>query len=116
MSKFDFNKVILGGKLVTDVYMMQTMGGLPICDFSIAVNRKGQDGTPKTDIIRCTARKKTAELIYKNFTKGSSICIVGQLDTQQTFEDSFGIVRYLCEVVVDEVVPVDDKITRKAHK
>lgn len=106
MANFNLNKVILGGRLTNDVELKQTPQGISVCSFSLAVNRKGKDA--QTDFINCQAWRQTAEFISKYFTKGSSICIAGSIQTR-TWEDKNGGKRYDTEVNVEEAYFVDSK-------
>ena len=109
MSNFNFNKAILGGRLTSDPEVKTTQSGTPVCSFSIAVNRKGaKDGQQQSDFIACVAWKERAELIGKYFRKGSSICIVGELQTRK-WQDNNGNNRSATEVIVNEVCFVDSK-------
>lgn len=109
MSNFNFNKAILGGRLTSDPEVKTTQSGTPVCSFSIAVNRKGaKDGQQQSDFITCVAWKERAELIGKYFRKGSSICIVGELQTRK-WQDNNGNNRSATEVIVNEVCFVDSK-------
>ena len=101
------NKVFLMGRLTADPEMRQTPSGVPVCSFSIAVNRrpsKNADGqaNQQSDFINCVAWRNQAEFITRYFRKGSSICITGSLQTR-TWTDQQNNKRYVTEVVVDEV-------------
>ena len=68
MANFNFNKVILGGRLTNDVEVKQTQSGISVCSFSLAVNRKvGKDQEAKTDFFNCTAWRGTAEFLSRYF-------------------------------------------------
>jgi single-strand DNA-binding protein len=109
MANFNFNKVILGGRLTADVELKTTQSGISVCSFSLAVNRKtGKDQEQKTDFFNCTAWRNTAEFIARYFTKGSSLCVVGNLQKRE-WEDNNGQKRYAIDVVVDEAIFVDSK-------
>ena len=109
MANFSFNKVILGGRLTSDVELKQTQSGVPVAQFSIAINRKfSKDGQQETDFINCTAWRQTAEFISKYFRKGSSICVVGSMQVR-SWVDQSGQKRYATDVVVDEAMFVDGK-------
>lgn len=110
MSNFNFNKVILGGRLTADPELKQTTSGIFVCSFSIAVNRKkGKDEQePKTDFITVQAWRQQAEFVSRFFKKGSSICIVGSIQTR-SWEDNNGGKRYATEVIADEISFVDSK-------
>lgn len=109
MANFNFNKVILGGRLTTDIELKTTQSGVSVCYLTIAVNRKVPQGSEqKADFITCQAWRQTAEFIAKYFRKGSSICIVGRIETR-SWTDQNGQKRYATEVVVDEAYFVESK-------
>ena len=107
MANFNFNKVILGGRLTAEPELKQTTNGIPVVSFSVAINRKVAKGAEqKTDFINCRAWRTTAEFISRYFHKGSCISIVGQLQ-QNNWTDQQGAKRTSYEVLVDEVAFVD---------
>ena len=108
MANFNFNKVILGGRLTAEPELKQTPNGIPVTTFSVAVNRRvAKAGEQRaTDFINCVAWRQQAEFISRYFHKGSSICIMGNLQVR-TWNDQNGQKRYATEVVVDEVNFVD---------
>ena len=110
MASFNFNKVILGGRIARDPELKTTQSGLSVTQFSIAVNRKStkDQQTPQADFINVTAWRNTAEFITKFFRKGNSICIVGSIQTR-SFTDKTGSKREVTEVVADEAYFVDSK-------
>ncbi len=110
MSNFNFNKVILGGRLTADPELKSTPSGVPVTSFSIAINRqyKTKDGEAQADFINVTAWRSTAEFICRYFRKASSICIVGSLQTR-SWTDQQGVKRYATEVVAEEAHFVDAK-------
>ncbi len=110
MANFNFNKVILAGRLAADPELKSTPGGVPVTTFSIAVNRtyKPKDGEPQADFITVTAWRSTAEFITRYFRKASSICIVGGLQSR-SWTDQSGAKRYATKVVADEAHFVDSK-------
>lgn len=109
MANLNLNKVILGGRISADPELKQTTGGTSVCSFNIAVNRKYQkEGEQAVDFITCVAWEKTAEFICRYFKKGSSICIVGNIQTR-SWTDNNGNKRFATEVNVDEASFVDSK-------
>jgi single-strand DNA-binding protein len=107
MANFNINKVILGGRLTADVEQQATPNGVAVAKFTIATNRRGsKDG--QTDFISCVAWRQTAEFISKYFGKGSSICVVGEIQTR-SWTDKDGGKRYATEVIVNEALFVDSK-------
>ena len=109
----NFNKAILGGRLTNDVELKTTPQGTAVCTFSVAVNRKGKDA--QADFINCQAWRGTAEFISKFFKKGSSICIVGSIQTR-SWDDQNGNKRFATEVNVDEAYFVDSKSDGQASE
>jgi single-strand DNA-binding protein len=98
-----FNKVILIGNMTSDPELKQTQGGLSVCSFSIAVNRRfAKDGEQNCDFINIVAWRQQAEFVTRYFKKGNPILVCGQLQTR-TWTDNQGNKRYATEVVADEV-------------
>ena len=110
MANFNFNKVILGGRITADPELRQTNNGTPVTSFTVAVNRRpSKDESQQTaDFINCVAWRNTAEFVTRYFRKGSCICVVGSIQTR-TWTDQQGQKRYATEVVVDEANFVDSK-------
>jgi single-strand DNA-binding protein len=111
MSNFNFNKVILGGRITADPELKSTPSGVSVTSFTVAVNRRfqGKDSAEsQADFITVTAWRQTAEFVTRFFRKASSICIVGSIQTR-TWTDPQGQKRYATEVVADEAYFVDGK-------
>ena len=100
-----FNKVILIGNMTADPELKQTAGGVSVCSFSIAVNRrfaKADQGQQNVDFINIVTWRQQAEFVSRYFKKGNPILICGQLQTR-SWSDPQGQKRYTTEVVADEV-------------
>ena len=109
MANFNLNYTIIGGRLTSDVELKSTQSGVSVCSFTVAVNRKyQQNGKQQTDFINCIAWRQTAEFVSKYFKKGSSICVVGEIQTRE-WTDNNGQKRYATEVSVNEAKFVDSK-------
>lgn len=108
MANFNFNKVILGGRLASDPELKTTPSGVSVCTFSMAVTRRHSGEDKQTDFINIVAWRQTAEFISNYFSKGSSICIVGQIQTR-SYTDRDGNNRHVTEVIADEAMFVDSK-------
>lgn len=108
-TNFNFNKVILGGRITADFELKSTPSGVPVTSFTVAVNRRtDKNGETKADFINVTAWRNTAEFVTRFFHKSSPICIVGSIQTR-TWTDPQGQKRYATEVVADEAYFVDGK-------
>lgn len=111
MANFNFNKVMLGGRLTADPELKQTQSGIPVASFSIAVNRRfgSRDGNqPQADFFNVTAWRATAEFVSRYFKKGSSIFVVGTIQNR-SWTDPQGVKHYATDIVADEVSFVDSR-------
>ena len=111
MANFNFNKVILGGRLTADPELKTTQSGIAVVSFSIAVNRrftKNAAQQSETDFFNVTAWRATAEFVSRYFKKGSSICVVGTIQNNK-WTDQQGATRYRTDIVADEVMFVDSR-------
>jgi single-strand DNA-binding protein len=109
-TNFNYNKVILGGRLTANPELKQTTSGVPVTSFSIAVRRKvGAAGQqPETDFFNVTAWRGTAEFICRYFKKGSSICVTGALQNR-SWTDAQGVKKYATDIVAEEATFVDGR-------
>lgn len=111
MANFNFNKIILGGRLTADPELKTTPSGVMVTSFTIAVNRRfgGKQGEEQqADFFNVTAWRNTAEFICKHFRKASNICIWGTLQNR-SWTDQQGQKRYTTEIIADEAYFVDSK-------
>lgn len=110
MANFNFNRVMLGGRLTADPENKQTATGVSVTTFSIAVNRRfaGKDSQSQTDFFNITAWRATADFVSKYFHKGSSIFVVGTIQNR-TWTDQQGQKRYATDIVAEEVSFVDSR-------
>lgn len=115
-SNFNFNKVILGGRLTDHPELKQTPNGVMVTHFSLAVNRraKSEQGEQQADFINITAWRQTAEFICRYFKKGSNICLVGSLQVR-SWTDQQGNKRYVTEVIADEAYFCETKSESKSE-
>ena len=110
MANFNFNKVILGGRLTADPELRQNPSGIAVTSFSIAVNRRYSKNASEqqTDFFNVVAWRQNAEFISRYFRKGSSICVVGTIQNR-SWTDQQGQKRYATDIIVDEAHFVDSK-------
>lgn len=111
MANFNFNKVIIGGRLTDTPVLKTTPSGIAVTTFTVAVNRRfgGKNGEESpADFFNVTAWRQTAEFITRYFRKASSICVVGSIQTR-TWMDQNGQKRFATEIVADEAYFVDAK-------
>ena len=98
------NNVTLIGRICNDIEMKTTTNGVEVISFCLAVDRKfkNANGEKQTDFINIVAWRKTAEFIYKYFSKGQQIAITGNIQTRN-YEDKQGNKRTAFEVIADTV-------------
>lgn len=103
------NYVSISGRLVKDVELKYTTSNIPVCNFTVAVNKnfKNADGNYEANFINCVAWRKTAELIAKYLKKGSLALYQGEL-SQSTYEYE-GRTNYKLEVLVSNVEFLETK-------
>ena len=116
MANFNLNKVIIGGRLTADPELRQTSSGIPVSSFTVAVNRRtSTEGAQQADFINVIAWRNQAEFLCRFFRKGSSICVVGSIQTR-SWTDQNNQKRYSTDVVADEINFVDSKGESPAGK
>jgi single-strand DNA-binding protein len=103
--KKGINRVIIMGALGNDPETRYTPSGDCVVNISVATSENWKDkntGEQKevTEWHRCTAYRKTAEIISQHFAKGSKIYIEGKLQTRSWEQD--GIKRYATEIIIEE--------------
>jgi len=98
------------GRLTRDPEIRYSQSGLPIANFTLAVdrrfNRQGEER--QADFIPIVAFGKTAEFCEKYYRKGQQVLIVGRIQTR-TWDDNEGKRRYITEVICEEAHFADSK-------
>ncbi len=110
MANFNFNRVMLGGRLTADPENRQTETGVSMTRFSIAVNRRysKDSAQQQVDFFNVIAWRATADFVSKFFKKGSSIFVVGTIQNR-SWTDNEGNKRYATDIVAEEVNFVDSR-------
>lgn len=100
------NKVIVSGNIGQEPEMRSTASGMPVLEFSIAVNdrrknKQSGEWEDYTNWVSCTMFGARAESVSRYLTKGSKVAIEGKLRWSQWERD--GQKRSKIEVIVDEI-------------
>lgn len=96
------NKLILIGRISSDIDVRQTQSGTSSTSFTVAVDRfMGKDKEKEADFIRCVAWGKTGEFVAKYFSKGKQIALEGNIKTGSYEKD--GVKHFTTDVWVDKV-------------
>ena len=99
------NKIFIIGNLCRDPELRSTQAGIPVCTFTVAVNRRkagAEAGQPEADFFRVTTWRQMAENCNRFLAKGRKVGVTGTLNLNQ-YKDSNGLPRYSMEVQADEV-------------
>jgi len=100
------NKIFIIGNLTRDPEMRSTQAGIPVCTFTVAVNRRqkpgAEAGQPEADFFRVTTWRQLAENCNRFLAKGRKVGVVGNL-TLQNYTGNDGQQRSSLEVQADEV-------------
>ena len=104
MSK-SINQVILLGRLTRDPELRTTSGGKNIVNFSIAVDRGGQDDT--ADFFEVTAWEKLGDLVMQYLGKGRKVLVQGRLRQDSWDDKETGKKRTKIEVTATDVTFLD---------
>lgn len=99
------NKTILMGRLVRDPEVRYTQTGKMVVNFTLAVNRRLEEGT---DFFNIVAWNKTGEFVSKYFKKGIQVLVNGRLRNRD-YETKDGKKRIVTEVIAEEVYFADSK-------
>lgn len=104
------NKAILMGRLTRDPEMRTTASQVPVCSFTLAVDRrfKNASGERQADFIPIVAWRQQAEFCGKYFRKGSKMIVVGSIQTR-SWDDTEGKRHSVTEVIADEVYFAESK-------
>lgn len=116
------NKIYIIGRLTRAAEMNETKQGVAFCRFTLASRGKqrGEDGNYKPEFFNCIAWRGIAEVISKYTTKGTSVCVIGEM-AARTY-DKNGESKTVWEVNVTDVEllgdekPKDEKGNAKGKK
>ncbi len=100
----DLNVVALSGRLVRESELRYTNGGMAICRFSLAVNRrtkKGDNWEDEASFFDCSMFGKSAESVNQFLEKGKQVNVVGELRQNRWEKD--GQTQSRVEVIVNNL-------------
>jgi len=98
----NFNKVVLLGRVASDIEMRSTTSGQSVCTFRLATNRvwKDKSGEKKEEsqFHNIVLWGRQAENASQFLAKGSLVLIEGRLQNR-SWEDKTGNKRYITEII-----------------
>lgn len=100
------NKLFIIGNLTRDPELRSTPNGVPVCTFTVAVNRRrastAEAGQPEADFFRVTAWRQLGENCNRFLSKGRKVAVVGPVQVN-TYTAQDGSTRASLEVTADDV-------------
>lgn len=101
------NKLFIVGNLTRDPELRSTPNGIPVCTFTVAVNRRRAAGAeagqqPEADFFRVTAWRQLGENCNRYLAKGRKVAVVGAVQVS-TYTAQDGATRASLEVTADDV-------------
>lgn len=98
------NKIFLIGNLTGDPDYSVSSSGVPMCRFTVAVNRRytGASEERSADFFRITTFRKTAENCSSFLAKGRKVGVTGSIQINE-YTDKEGNRRQSVDVTADEV-------------
>jgi single-strand DNA-binding protein len=104
------NSVTLIGNLTDEPELRYTPAGVPVANFTIAMNRRTRDPVTnewkdgETSFLRCNVWRQQAENVAESLSKGMRVIVAGRL-RQRSWEAQDGGKRSVVEVEVEHVGP-----------
>lgn len=95
------NQLTLHGRLTKDPEFKVLDSGQTLCNFSIAVARRGNPEL--ADFFDCTAWGKTADFIMKYFFRGKEILVSGRMESHSYVNFETNKKTYYWRVQVEQV-------------
>lgn len=96
------NKLTIIGNLTRDPELRSTQSGHEVCSFTVAVNRRGGNGSDDADFFRVAAWDKLAKVCNDYLAKGRKVCVVGPVSVKM-YQSAKGETRADMEVRADDV-------------
>jgi single-strand DNA-binding protein len=97
-----FNRAVLAGNLTRDPELRVTQSGVPVCSFSIAVNRI-RSKSEAVDFFDVSAWRELGETVANYKKKGAPVLVEGRLQ-YRTWQAQDGAKRSAVDVVADRVL------------
>ena len=97
------NKLTIIGNLTHSPELKTVNGGISVCTFTVAVNRRRREGQePEADFFRVTAWRPLGENCAKYLDKGRKVAVVGTIGAR-AYQGKDGSPRASLELTADDV-------------
>ena len=100
----DVNHVILIGRLTRDAELKYTSGGMAVCKFAIAVNKRrkqGEEWVEEANFFDIVLWGRSGESLNQYLVKGKQIAVEGELNQNRWEQD--GQARSKIEIMANNV-------------
>lgn len=106
------NKLTIIGNLTREPELRKLPDGTPVCNFTVAVNRKKTQNNqnPGADYFNVTAWRQLGEICAKFLEKGKKACVIGRVSVR-TYETQDGKHGANLEVLAEEVEFISPRIS-----
>ncbi|WP_025755600.1 single-stranded DNA-binding protein [Mycoplasmopsis cricetuli] len=109
-----YNKVILIGRISTDLHLKQGNNGNGYLSFNLAINRvtRQQIGDNNTIFVPCVAFRQTADYMNKYLNKGALVSIEGSISIS-SYQDKNGNSATSFDIIVNNIIPLESRARRE---
>lgn len=86
-----YQQIIIVGNVGRDPELKYLPSGVPVCNFTVAVNERrgsGEERTEKTTWFRVAAWRQLAETVSQYLTKGRQVMVVGTIEARAYTDNS----------------------------
>lgn len=104
------NRVVLVGRITANPEVRKTQSGISVVTFTVAMNRRFD--RDKSDFVRCTAWRQTADFMGQYVTKGVMIGVEGSLQSGSYEDKETGKTINTLEVTCDNVQILESRNAR----
>ena len=98
------NTLTIIGNATREPELRYTASGAAVCSFSVAWNRKDQEGADVASYFDVTCWRDLAEHVSESITKGMRVMVYGRIE-QESWTNDDGEKRTKIKVIADDVAP-----------
>ena len=109
------NSLTIIGNATRDPELRYTASGAAVCSFSVAWNRKDQEGADVASFFDVTCWRDLAEHVSESVTKGMRVIVYGRIE-QESWTTDDDEKRTKVKVIADDVAPSLKWVTVSATK
>lgn len=101
-----YQQITIVGNVGRDPELKYLPSGVPVCNFSVAVNERrgtGENRTEKTTWFRVAAWRQLAETVSQYLTKGRQVMVVGTVEAR-AYTDNAGQPAVSLDITARDIV------------